>query len=430
MTRPFAAPDPFCRGCDADAESGKLVSVETALRRGLELAGPVAGAERLPLGKAHWRMLAEAVRAERSLPLFDNSAMDGYAIRISDLAGSGPWRLPVSGRVAAGDAGSEPVPAGAALRIFTGAPVPPGCDAVIIQEMTRPAGNMVWLDQRPEPGENIRHAGEDLVAGAQIMPAGKRIGPRAAALLASTGCGEVIVRRRVRVAFFSTGSELCAPGTPLAPGQIWNSNRYHLQGSLAQPWVETIDMRAVPDRPDRPDRLRGALELAFRAADLVVTTGGVSVGDEDHMPAVLCVAGGTVHVMKVALKPGKPLIIGQIGRALYIGLPGNPVSAFVTWNVLGARIAEALAGLADAAPPRILVLAGFDRLRRPERCDSLPVRLGGCDEHGARVAQIATTEVSHRVALLAQADGLLLIPSETSRIQCCDMPEFLPFPNA
>jgi molybdopterin molybdotransferase len=310
------------------------------------------------------------------------------------------------------------------LRIFTGAPIPPGCDAVVMQEMVQLEGDAIRLDRRPSLDENIRRAGEDLAAGAEIMPAGRCIGPRAAALLASAGCGQVNVHRRIRVAFFSTGSELRVPGAPLASGQIWNSNRYHLQGSLNLPWVDTIDMGNIPDKPDQ---LLQALEQASRHADLVVTTGGVSVGDEDHMPAVLRAAGADIHVMKVAMKPGKPLVIGRIGSALYLGLPGNPVSAFVTWHVIGARIAEALAGLKDAAPRRFIVRAGFDRLRHPGRCELLPACLGNYDGHGTRVVEIVTSHVSHRLALLANADGLLLIPSETDRIRRGDMLEFLPF---
>lgn len=424
MTPSPALSDPFYCNCEAEAETGALLSVDGALRRALALVVPVAETERLPLNKAHGRVLAEAVRAAVSLPLFDNSAMDGYAIRRADLSGDGPWVLPVAGRIAAGDIGSEPVPAGFALRIFTGAPVPPGCDAVVMQEMTRLEGNAVEIRKRPASGENIRRAGEDLTAGAELLPAGRLIGPRAAALLASAGCGDVAVRRRIRVAFFGTGSELRAPGMPLAPGQIWNANRYHLQGSLDLPWVETIDMGVIPDQPDR---LREALEQASRDADLVVTTGGVSVGDEDHMPAVLNAAGGEIHVMKVAMKPGKPLIIGLFGSALYLGLPGNPVSAFVAWYVIGARIAEALAGIREARPPRCIVRAGFDRIRQPGRCEFLPARLGSYDANGTRNVEITTSAVSHRVALLAQADGLLLIPAETDRIKRGDMLEFLPF---
>ncbi len=419
-----ALSDPFFCGCEIKPEMGALISVDAAIRRALALVKPVAQVERLPLERAHGRVLGEAVRSGVSLPLFDSSAMDGYAVRLADLAGEGPWRLRVSGRVAAGDAGSGSLPAGAALRIFTGAAIPSGCDAVVIQELTRLEDDTVEIQRRPRPNENIRRAGEDLVLGSEFLPAGCHIGPRVASLLAAAGCGEVVVRRRIRVAFFSTGSELRAPGTSLAPGQIWNANRYHLQGSLDLPWVDAIDMGAVPDQIDR---LREALEQASRDADLVVTTGGVSAGDEDHMPAALNAAGGEIHVTKVAMKPGKPLIIGLLGSALYIGLPGNPVSAFVAWYVIGARIAEALAGIREARPPRCIVRADFDRIRQPGRCEFLPARLGSYDANGTRNVEITGLAISHRVALLAQADGLLLIPSEAHRIQRGDMLEFLPF---
>lgn len=419
-----ALPYPSYCGCETRKAPGALLSVDSALRRALTLVEPVTQVEKLPLDRAHGRVLAGAVRAEVSLPLFDNSAMDGYAIRRADLSGDGPWGLPVVGRIAAGDAGSEPVSAGTAMRIFTGAPVPPGCDAVVMQEMTRLEGSIIRIDRRPEPDENIRRAGEDIVEGAELLAEGRCIDPRAAALLAASGCGDVAVRRRIRVAFFSTGSELRAPGAQLAPGQIWNANRYHLQGALDRPWVEAIDMGAISDQPDM---LREALEEASRKADLVVSTGGVSVGDEDHMPDMLRAAGGSIEVMKVAMKPGKPLVVGRIGAALYIGLPGNPVSAFVTWHVIGARIAEKLAGLDMDAPQRFLVRAGFERKRHSGRCEFLPARLGNRDCYGVRTVEIATSSVSHRVALLAQADGLALIPAESDQVRQGDMLEFLPF---
>lgn len=418
--------EPFYCACEAEPEPGALLSVDGALRCALALAMPVAETERLPLDEAHGRVLAETVRAGVSLPLFDNSTMDGYAVRLADFSGDGPWRLRLAGRVAAGDAGDMPVPAGATLRIFTGAAIPPGCDAVVIQEMTRQEGETIEIRRRPEPGENIRRAGEDLTRGSELLSAGRRIGPRAAALLASAGCGDVVVRRRVRIAFFSTGSELRSPGLVLAAGQIWNANRYHLAGALALPWIEAIDMGSVPDRPDL---LRQALEQASLLADMVVTTGGVSVGDEDHMPAVLRAAGGEIHVLKVAMKPGKPLVIGRLGTALYLGLPGNPVSAFVSWHVIGTRIAQAVAAIAEARSSRLLVRAGFERTRRPGRCEFLPARLGRHDGHGTRSVDIVTSEVSHRVALLAQADGLLLIPAEADRVARGDLLEFLPFPD-
>lgn len=424
MSASPALSDPFYCGCETAPEHNALLSVDGALRRALSLVEPVVQMERVLLGKAYGRVLAHTARAGASLPLFDNSAMDGYAIRLADLAGEGPWRLRLAGRVAAGDVGTTPIPVGAALRIFTGAAIPPGCDAVVIQELTRLERDVVEIRRRPEPGENIRRAGEDLACGSELLPAGRRIGPRAAALLASAGCGEVAVKRRVRIAYFNTGSELRSPGTVLAPGQIWNANRYHLAGVLDLPWIEAIDMGSVPDRTDL---LQQTLEQASRQADMVVTTGGVSVGDEDHMPAVLCAAGGEIHVKKVAIKPGKPLVIGRIGAALYLGLPGNPVSAFVIWHVIGMHIAQALAGIVEAGPPRILVRAGFERPRRSGRCEFLPARLSGYDGQGIRTVEIATSEVSHRVALLAQADGLLLIPAEADQVARGDILEFLPF---
>lgn len=426
MTSLPASTDPFYCGCEAVSGPGDdgLLSVDAALKRGLALARPVEEVERLPLDRAHGRVLAGEVRAGVPLPLFDSSAMDGYAVRRADLGGEGPWWLPVAGRVAAGDAGDRKHPAGAAMRIFTGAPIPPGCDAVVVQEAVRRQGNAIRLERRPAPGDNIRRAGEDLAVGASLLPAGRRIGPRAAGLLAATGCGTVTVRRRVRVALFSTGSELRSPGTPLAPGQVWNANRSHLTGSLDLPWVELTDMGSLPDQPGL---LRQALERASRGADLVLTTGGVSVSEEDHMPAVLRAAGGTLHVTKVAMKPGKPLVIGRIGSAVYLGLPGNPVSAFIAWHVIGARIAEALGGIAEGAPRRFIVRAGFERSREPGRCEFLPARLGGYDGNGTRSVEIAAATVSHRIALLAEADGLVLIPSDTDRVRRGDMLEFLPF---
>lgn len=417
-------PAPFYCGCESEPAQGGLLSVDAALHKGLALAKAVSEMEHLALAAAHGRVLGAAVRAKTPLPLFDNSAMDGYAVRRADLAGEGPWRLPVAGRIAAGDAGSTALASGSALRIFTGAPVPPGCDAVIMQEMTQRDGDAIRIERRPRTGENIRRAGEDIAEGAELLPQGRLLDPRAATLLAAAGYGEVAVRRRIRAAFFSSGSELRDPGEELARGQIWNANRSQLQGVLQQPWIEAIDLGMIADEPEL---LRQALEKAAATADLVVTTGGVSVGDEDHMPAMVCAAGGTVDVMKVAMRPGKPLTIGRLGEAVYIGLPGNPVSAFVTWHVIGARIAEKLAGLAISAPERSFVRAGFARTRQPGRCEFLPARLGGPDGNGVRKVEIATAAVSHRVALLAQADGLVLIPAETDEVKPGDLLEFLPF---
>lgn len=416
------APAAAVCGCDDTAPG--LMTVDAALRRGLALCAPVAGTETLALEAATGRVLAGRAVAPLPLPPFDCAAMDGYALRRADLAGPGPWRVAVAGRVAAGMAAPARMPAGAALRIFTGAPVPPHCDAVVMQERVTRSAGAIQLDRLPEPGENIRRAGEDLAAGAAILPAGRVVGAREAAALAAVGLGRVTVRRKVRVAIFSTGSELRAPGEPLGPGQIWNANRFQLRAALAAPWVALDDLGTLPDDPAC---LRAALERAAATADLVVSTGGVSVGEEDHMPRLLRAAGGKIAVLKVAMKPGKPVALGRLGGAVCIGLPGNPVSAFVTWAVLGARMAEALAGITGPAPRRQIVRATAPLERRPGRCEFRPARLTDPDGRGVAGVDLLAPSFSHRIALLAGADGLALIPAEAERVAAGDLLEFLPF---
>jgi molybdopterin molybdotransferase len=301
--------------------------------------------------------------------------------------------------------------------------VPPEFDAVVMQEHVARDGDAIRVDSRPAHGLNIRRRGEDSPKGRAILPAGVEIGARQAAALAAIGLAEVPVRRRLRVALFCTGSELRQPGEPLEPGQIWNANRYALLGALAKPWIETTDLGAVPDDPET---LTATLKEAASAADLVISTGGVSVGDEDHMPRLFREAGGAIHAMRIAMKPGKPLALGTMGDALYLGLPGNPVSAFVTWTVIGARIAAKIAGIGREAPRRLTVRAGFSLERRPGRCEFRPARIKGYDAQGAQVIELLSPSFSHRVALLAQADGLALLPAETERVREGDVLEFLP----
>jgi molybdopterin molybdotransferase len=282
----------------------------------------------------------------------------------------------------------------------------------------------VRLRHRPRPGANIRRLGCDLAQGAEILPAGRVIGPREAGALAAAGQGQVEVRRRIEVAILATGSELAAPGELLAPGQVWNSDRFALAAQLAMPWVRLHDLDTLPDDPAR---LRRALAEAAGRADLVVTTGGVSVGDEDHLPRLVREAGGTIHVASVAMKPGKPMTIGRIAGTPWIGLPGNPVAAFVGWTVIGARIAEALAGIAGGGSRKEVVRLARPAAHRPGRCEFRPARLLGYDAHGAQIAQLLPGEASHRVALLAQADGLALIPADAEALAEGMLLEFLPF---
>lgn len=416
---PSAAP--IC-ACD-ETEAG-LMTVDAALRRGLALCTPVRGTDTVPLDAASGRILAVPALAPMALPPFDSAAMDGYALRRSSLCGPAPWVIPVTGRIVAGMAAPECLADGSAQRIFTGAPIPPDCDAVVMQEHVTRTGDSIRLERCPARGENIRRKGEDLQTGAEILPAGRMIGAREAAALAAVGLGLVAVHRRVRVAILATGSELCAPGEPLGPGQIWNTNRSLLRTALGLPWIALDDLGALPDDPAA---LSAALMQAASTADLVISTGGVSVGDEDHMPRLLHAAGGSLAVLKVAMKPGKPVTLGRLGDAVYVGLPGNPVSAFVTWKILGAPMAAALGGEVGRARRPEYVRAAAGMSRRPGRCEFRPARLTGTAQQGVTTIELLDGAFSHRIALLAGADGLAVIPAETDHIREGDLLEFLRF---
>jgi molybdopterin molybdotransferase len=410
--------------CDDEGAQGRLVPVNTALARGLALAETVSETDEVALENSFGRVLARAVTTPVPLPPFDNSAMDGYALRIADLTGNGPWTLPVSGRIAAGDSGDVALAAGSALRILTGAPVPRDIDAIIMQEHVQRDGDTITLTEKPTPGMNIRRRGEDLPEGAAILPAGCEIGPREACALAASGAATITVRRKIKVAMFCTGSELVAPGQALTPGKIWNSNRFMLLSTLAKPWIEIIDLGTVPDTPAD---LSATLVQASKIADMVISTGGVSVGDEDHMPRLFREAGGDIHAMRVAMKPGKPIAIGKMGDAIYVGLPGNPVSAFVTWHIIGAAILAKRTGATHSGFVKTLVKSGFETTRRPGRCEFRPARIVGVDGQGTEVAQVLSPSYSARVALLSSADGLLCIPADAEKIHDGDLLEFLRF---
>ncbi|MHA1530342.1 MAG: molybdopterin molybdotransferase MoeA [Alphaproteobacteria bacterium] len=399
--------------CETTGEH--LIPVDIALAKGLSLADPPTTVEHLPLMAARDRILATAALAPAPMPAFDNAAMDGYAVRTADLAGEPPHALALAGRVAAGDdgAGADRAPGGSALRILTGAPVPPSFDAVVMQERTRREADEVVLLDTPRPGLNIRRAGEDANAGTRLLEPGQLIGARQLAVLAAIGLAEVPVYQRLRVAMFSTGSELRQPGEPLAPGQIYNTNRFTLTGMLERPWIELLDFGAVPDRPEV---LAATLAQAAAAADVVVTTGGVSVGDEDHMPRLVREAGGDIHAMKIAIKPGKPLTLGRLGDALYIGLPGNPVAVFVTMAVVGAPILCRRAGLDQVQPAPTAAVAAFGWRRHPGRREYLPARQVGVTEAGLPEIEAMPRTNSARIAQLVSAEGFAVIEPEAREI--------------
>jgi len=396
-----------------------MLSFEQALEKLLSAAQPVEEIRSLPLSAAAGRVLAVPQQSTVAVPPLDNSAMDGYAVRLVDITAAGVC-LPVSQRIPAGSVGTTLQP-GTAARIFTGAPVPAGADAVVMQERCEHGDNGVVINHLPRPNENIRRAGEDIAVGAQILTPGIKLRPQDIALAASAGLPELPVYRRLRVGVFFTGDELVQPGEPLPPGAIYNSNRYALRGLLEGLGCEVRDLGTVPDNLEAT---RDALRRAAADNDLIVTSGGVSVGEEDHVkPAVE--AEGHLDMWKIAIKPGKPLAFGEVrragGKAWFIGLPGNPVSAIVTFMIMVRPFVLRLQGVNHVTPRSFKLRADFDWLRPDVRAEFLRARMnddGGVELYRNQGAGVVTS--------LCWGDGLVLnLPGLT--INKGDSVRFVPY---
>ena len=388
-----------------------LLSVDEAL--GVLLAGarPVRESEEVPTMQATGRVLARPQSSTLDVPPMDNSAMDGYAVRIADGA-----KLKVGQRIMAGAVGRALEP-GTAARIFTGAPVPPGCDAVVMQELCEVQGEIVLLKKTPRPGEWVRRRASDIAKGAQILAPGIRLRPQDTGLAASVGIQALPVHRRVRLGLFFTGDELVMPGDPLPPGRIYNSNRFTLNG-LAQVYgCDALDYGIVPDTLEAT---RAVLKRAAAECDVIVTSGGVSVGDADFVkPAVE--AEGSLLMWKIAMKPGRPLAFGKVGEAAFIGLPGNPVSSFVTFLVFVRPFLLKTQGIAEVAPRAIAARADFDWAQPDARREFLRVKwnaAGGLDIYPTQDSAVMTST--------AWADGLVDNP-DGHAIAKGDTVRFLPY---
>ena len=351
------------------------MALDDAVARLLAEAAPLQDVEQVSTFDADGRVLAQDLVAGLTVPPRDNSAMDGYAVRLADCTGDAV--LPVAQRIPAGSVG-QPLAAGTAARIFTGAQVPEGADAVVMQEDTEAiAGDglgQVRIRPVPRPGQNIRRAGEDVKAGATVLARGERLTPQALGLAASIGFAKLPVVRRPRVALLSTGDELVMPGDvppeQMPPGAIYNSNRFFMRGLLHRLGCEVQDLGLVPDRLDATI---DALRAAAARNDLIITTGGVSVGEEDHVRAAVQ-ALGTLDLWLVAMKPGKPFAYGRIGDTHIAGLPGNPVSSFMTFLLLVRPFLLALQGASRTAPQAVSMRADFDWPRADKRREFLRVR--------------------------------------------------------
>ncbi len=401
-----------------------LLPMDEALTRLLAHAVPVPESESVPTIDADGRVLALDVRSTIDVPAADNTQMDGYAVRAAEASVGA--RLPVSQRIPAGSVG-RPLEPGSAARVFTGAPIPEGADAVVMQETTRVDGDAIVVEQAPAVGEWIRRAGEDIATGSVILRSGDRLSPQAVGLAASVGCAELLVKRRVRVGCFFTGDELAMPGERLRPGAIYNSNRFVLVSLLRRLGCEVRDLGIVPDSLEATRR---ALREAASENDLIVTSGGVSVGEEDHVrPAVQ--AEGAIDLWQIAIKPGKPLAHGVVRReqrypgdvdvAQFIGLPGNPVSSFVTFLLFVRPFVRRLQGVERVEPHVLAMRADFDWPRPDRRREFLRVRYnaaGGLDLFANQSSAVLTSAV--------WGDGLLDNPPQAS-IRAGQIVRFIPF---
>ncbi|CAN5290899.1 molybdopterin molybdotransferase MoeA [soil metagenome] len=393
--------------------------LDLALAELLAFAAPLAPAERVSTFDADGRVLAQDLLSGLDVPAHDNSAMDGYAVRCADWQDAATL-LQVSQRIPAGSSGHGLAPASAA-RIFTGAPIPPGVDAVVMQEDCDAVEGGVRLRAQPRPGQWIRRRGEDVAAGAVVLSSGERLLPASLGLAASIGFDTLQVAPPVRVALFSTGDELVMPGDvapgDMKPGAIYNSNRFFLKALLQRLGCIVTDLGIVPDRLDATI---AALKGASEQHDLILTSGGVSVGEEDHIkPAVQAL--GELNLWQIAIKPGKPFAYGKIGAAHFIGLPGNPVSSFVTFLLLVRPFILKLQGATRLAPESIAMTAHFDWTKADKRREFLRASVnaaGGLELFASQSAGVLTS--------IVRADGLVDNPAGQV-IAHGDVVRFIPF---
>ncbi|GAB3734212.1 molybdopterin molybdotransferase MoeA [Luteimonas pelagia] len=403
---------PFPSGIAFD-EAVDFIRAAAATRR----ADPV----RMPIARCHGHVLAGAVVAPIPLPPFDNSAMDGFAVRHADLASQDDG-LRLAGERFAGPAQALQVEPGTCVRITTGAPLPEGADTVVVKEAAELVGDRVRCPVDVAPGANVRRAGEDVASGTRVLEAGQVLSPARVALAAALGLDQVSVAPRPTVAVFTTGDELVPPGMPLRHGQIHDSNRELLLGLLR---ADGLEPTAWPALPDEPARVEAMLRDASASFDVVLTCGAVSAGEKDHIPDLLQ-SRGRVRFWKVRMKPGMPVLFGDLGRSAFLGLPGNPVSVLATWLTLGRTLVDGIQGRTE---PRSRLRA---RLAAPyakthARREFVRGRLACADDGTLQVAPDAAATGSHRMAAAAHADALVVVPEGPQSLAAGDVVDVLPF---
>jgi len=398
---------------DCFAFGGPMMSVDEAVAIIAARVTPVREVETVSLAEADGRTLASDISAPLPLPPFTNSAVDGYAVRSGDLLPQGEQAFPVTGRIQAGASAQEPARPGHAIRIFTGAPMPEGADTVFMQEDVRvDENNKVVLPAGLKPGANVRPAGEDIPAGHSALKAGQRLRPQDIALIAAFGLTHVEVRRRIRVAVFSTGNELVSPGAPRAAAQLFDSNRFMLMAMFSRLGCEVSDLGILRD--DRASLARGLKQVAA-AHDLILTTGGVSTGEEDHVKAGVEDVG-TLVLWRMAIKPGRPVAMGIIGGTPFIGLPGNPVASFVTFVHVVRPTVLALAGAMQQPLVPMPVRAAFAYKKKIARREYVRVNLRKAPD-GVLEAAKFPREGAGLLSSLVDTDGLVELGEDVTEVQ-------------
>jgi molybdopterin molybdotransferase len=406
-------------GCGHD---GPALPLSEALDRVLAAVEPLSDSETLPIRQALGRVLGTDVRSTINVPAHANSAMDGYALRGADLPEAAPLKLRLIGTAFAGRPFDGRVGEGECVRIMTGAPIPEGADTVVMQERVSADDERVLVNALPAHGANVRLAGEDIQAGDIALSTGAQLQPAHIGLLASIGSAEVDVLRRPRVAFFSTGDELCEVGTPTRPGQIYDSNRYTLFGMLQRLGTEIVDLGVIRDRPEE---LEAGLRRAAESADLIVTSGGVSVGEADYLVEILDRLG-EIDFWSVALKPGRPTVFGTLNDTLYFGLPGNPVSVMATFYQLARPAILKLSGLRPQVPVLIRATSTTTIKTKAGRSEFLRGVLSR-DQHGRYAVAKTGHQGSGILSSMTQANCFILVPQDAEIIEAGSQIDVQPF---
>lgn len=411
------APDAFAPGKD-------MLRTAEALERLLAAVSPVTGTEDVALMDALGRVLAADVISSRAVPPHDNTAVDGYAVFHADLAAEGTVTLPVTGRIAAGHVLDRLARRGEALRIFTGAPMPPGPDTILPQEVCTAHDDGSVTLPPVKQGANLRKAGEDILPGAVILPAGRRLRPQDIGLAASVGVGRLTVRRTLRAAVFSTGDEVRDPvaGQDAGPGAIYDSNRFVLMGLLRGLGAEVIDLGIVPDEADT---VRSVLARAAAEADVIITSGGVSTGDTDHVKGAVEDLGA-LNFWRIAIRPGRPLAFGHVGAVPFIGLPGNPVASMLTFLIFARPLLLRLMGAEDKAPLAVPAVADFAFKKRVGRREWVRASVRRGDD-GRLVLSRFPKEGSGILTSMVVSGGLAELPEDLPGVEPGTILDFLPF---